>query len=355
MKKIVIALVALMSVTGVSAQNKIALNQEVVNESIIVVENSEVDPYKIPDLKPGKNRVYFKSLTMGGEIKMAGDLYVPANFDRTKKYPTVVFTGPFNQVKEQTGAVYAKKFAEKGYLFFAFDHQGFGDSEGEIRNYEHNGNKMEGLEDAISFLRMHSFVDREKFYGLGVCFGANTMVYTALTDKRLKKISVVSGMLSHTLVTFKAEPKEKVEQNLVSANEARQRYYETGIIEKFDPLHMDVAQESDIVDVREGYDYYMTERAGTQTCPNYCNLGPEFIMMDNGRWNALSVGKLLTTPVLTVYGTKASTKILSQLFHIKTKKPSKKLAIKGATHVDLYDRDEYVDQAVNGIIVFFEN
>lgn len=313
------------------------------------LKNTEME-----NLKAGKNTVFFLSKTMAGDIQLVGNIYVPKDFNPNKKYPTVVFTGPFNQVKEQMGAFYGQKFADKGYIFLAFDHQGYGDSEGAIRNYEHQGNKIEGLQDAISFLRMHDFVDRDRFYGLGGCAGANTMVYTALTDKRLKKIAVVAGMLSNTLTTFKVGSKEEVEKKLLDASEARQRFYESGLVEDFDPLNMDEAENHKIRDVREGYDYYMTKRAGKETYPNYSNLSPEFFLMDSGRWSARAVSKYLSTPVLTIHGSKASTKILSWLFHWKAKGPKKRVSIKGATHVDLYDRDVYVDQVINELVKFYQ-
>ena len=103
------------------------------------------------DLSPGSNPVTFRS--QGHDL--AGLLFAPDDFDSSKKYPTVVFTGPFNQVKEQMGSVYAAKLAKLGYLALSFDHRGFGDSEGELRSYEYTPAKLEGISDAISFLRMH--------------------------------------------------------------------------------------------------------------------------------------------------------------------------------------------------------
>ena len=52
--------------------------------------------------------------------------------DYFKKYSQTikeihVTIGPFNQVKEQMGAKYGQKFAQKGYVFLAFDHLGYGD------------------------------------------------------------------------------------------------------------------------------------------------------------------------------------------------------------------------------------
>ena len=309
---------------------------------------------QLTNLKPGLNDITFISKTMGGDLKLAGHLYLPETFDASKKYPTVVFTGPFNQVKEQMGAVYGQKMAKKGYVFLAFDHQGYGNSEGHIRNYEYFPSKVEGVQDAISFLRMHSFVDRDSFYGIGACAGATHMAYTAMTDKRLKKIAVVSGMLVNTAVHFTFNKQAKIDQMLAEANEARQKYYETGELVQFDALKMEESKNSKMRDAREGYDYYMTERAGAQTNPTYSPLTPEFFIEDNARHSARAIARFLRTPTLTVYGTKASTKLFSWLFHWAKKGSKSKFAIKGATHVDLYDVDKYVDQVIEEVDRYFQ-
>ena len=57
---------------------------------------------------------------------MAGLLFIPANMDKTKKYPALAVAHPFGGVKEQTAGTYARKMAEKGYVTLSFDasHQG---------------------------------------------------------------------------------------------------------------------------------------------------------------------------------------------------------------------------------------
>lgn len=307
------------------------------------------------NLQAGKNSVHFISKTMGGDLRMAGDLYVPENFDASKQYPSVVLTGAFNQVKEQTCAVYARKLAAKGYVALAFDHQGYGDSEGAIRSYEYFPAKVEGIQDAVSYLRTLSFVDADKLYGLGVCAGAAHMAYAALTDKRIKKVAFVGGMLATTVVHWMANGK-KMDKLLADANTARQHYYATGEVKPIDTLDMEngVAQNSKVRDQREGYDYYMTERAGAQTYPNYTHKSPAFFLEADARYSARAIARYMTTPTLTIYGTKASTKVFSWLFHFAKKRPKKLVRIKGATHVDLYDRDEYVDQAIDKMLAFFQ-
>ena len=48
--------------------------------------------------------------------RMAGLLYIPAEFDLSKDYPAIVVTGPMLSVKEQAQSVYAKKLTEAGFV-----------------------------------------------------------------------------------------------------------------------------------------------------------------------------------------------------------------------------------------------
>ncbi len=313
-------------------------------------------PLDVHTLKTGENNVTFVSKTMGGDLNLAGLLFLPEGFDPSRQYPTVVLSGAFNQVKEQACAVYGRKFARLGYVALSFDHQGYGDSEGSIRHYEYTPARIEGIQDAVSFLSMQGFVDRERLFGAGICAGGSHMALTAVADKRLKKIAAVGGMLVNTLVQFTANGRKKAQAMLESANEARQHWHETGKVVPFDALGFDdgTAERSNIADLREGHDYYMTARAGAVTFPNYTHKTPEFFVEDNAHHSARSIAKYLRTPAITVHGSKATTRILSWLFHWSKRGPKKRVVIKGATHVDLYDKDQYVDQVIAAAIDYFK-
>lgn len=71
-------------------------------------------------------------------IDLKGLLFVPEDFDESKQYPTVVFSGPLTQIKEQMGSDYGKAFARRGYILLSFDHYGHGESAGEPRNHENS-------------------------------------------------------------------------------------------------------------------------------------------------------------------------------------------------------------------------
>ena len=313
-------------------------------------------PLDVHTLDAGDNNVTFVSKTMGGDLKLAGLLFLPEGFDPSRQYPAVVLSGAFNQVKEQTCAVYGRKFAQQGYVALSFDHHGYGDSEGYIRHYEYTPARIEGIQDAVSFLRMQGFVNRERLFGVGICAGGTHMALTAVTDKRLKKIAVIGGMLVNTFVHFTANGRKKAQAMLESANKARQQWYETGKTVPFDALGFDdgTAEESKVTDQREGHDYYMTARAGAVTFPNYTHKTPEFFVEDNARHSARSIAKYLRTPTITIHGSKATTRVFSWLFHWSKRGPKKRVVIKGATHVDLYDRGQYVDQVIATAIDYFK-
>ena len=290
--------------------------------------------------------------------QLAGLLFVPENFDASRTYPTIVFTGPFNQVKEQTGSVYGKKLAALGYVVLAFDHLGYGDSEGSVRNNEKAAWKMEGVRDAISYLGTLPYVDRENIFGLGVCAGGGYMAIVAVTDKRLKAIATVSGMMDNTMSYFGIMSREQIVPLLETANDARQRMYASGETEYYDALGMesiDVNQLDPASVQAEGYDFYMTKRAGAETYPNYTHRTVSNLLEDAPLTSATTLAPYLYTPYLGIYGEKAlaDTGPLTVAFHAKASEPKELHEIEGASHVSLYDIDADVDRAVNKMKEFF--
>lgn len=53
----------------------------------------------------GINNVEFRS----NRAQLKGLMFVPAMFNETKVYPTIIYSGPMTQIKKQTGAYYGKK------------------------------------------------------------------------------------------------------------------------------------------------------------------------------------------------------------------------------------------------------
>ena len=300
-------------------------------------------------ISAGKNQVTFKSQG----VELSGLLYTPKDFDASAQYPTILFSGPFNQIKEQMGAVYGEKMAALGYVFLSFDHLGYGDSGGELRDNENPFIKMESIRDAISYLGTLPFVDGGKLFGLGGCAGGGYIPIVATTDKRLKAIATVSGMMDNTGFYFKTMTKEQLVPLFKMANVARQKAYETGEMDYYDALNMDNTDPEN-----EGYDYYMTERAGKETYPNYSHMAPMTLMEVAPLTSATHFAPYLYTPYLGIYGEKAltgeiATGQLTVDFYEAASEPKELYEVEGATHVSLYDIDEDVDRAVAKMDEFF--
>ena len=315
---------------------------------------------KMENFKSGKNEVAFKSQG----VKLAGLLFTPENFDVNKKYPAVVFSGPFNQVKEQMGALYGRKMAALGYVFLSFDHLGYGESEGLIRDNENAYIKMESIRDAISYLGTLTFIDRTKLYGFGGCASGGYMPLVAVTDKRLAAIATVSGMMDNKAFYFDVMTKEQLMPLFKMANDARQKQYETGKMEYYDALGFENIPEEQRA-ANEGYDYYMTARAGKETYPNYSHLAPKNLMENAPITSAVDYAPYLYTPYLGIIGEKALPKEgeapnplytgpLTVNFFKAASEPKELYEVPDATHVSLYDIDQDVDKAVAKMDEFFK-
>ncbi|WP_086932700.1 alpha/beta hydrolase [Agarilytica rhodophyticola] len=304
-------------------------------------------------ISSGKNAITFKS----GNNILSGNLYTPEGFDASKQYPTIVFTPPFNQVKEQMGALYGRKMAEKGFVMLAFDHTGYGESEGEIRNYENAFIKIEDVHNAISYLRTLPFVDREKFYGIGACAGGGYMALAAVTDKRMKAVATVCGMLDNRSTFLAGADRDTAVVMFSAANDARQEQYETGEPTYVDQLGYEGVKREELPEGarREGFDYYMTARAGVETYPRYSNRSLPNIAETNALTDATTWAQYLYTPYLGIYGEKAlaDTGPLTVGFYEKCSEPRELFEVPGASHVDLYDVEKYVNPAVDRLAAFF--
>ena len=82
-------------------------------------------------------------------LRLAGVLRRP---EISGTAPGVVLTGPFTGVKEQVVGTYAERLTDRGFATLAFDHRGFGSSEGLPRQHEDSAGKLQDLLDATSFL-----------------------------------------------------------------------------------------------------------------------------------------------------------------------------------------------------------
>jgi uncharacterized protein len=100
----------------------------------------------------------------------------------------IVLTGPFTGVKEQVTGLYAERLAAEGFTTLAFDHRGFGASEGR-RQHEDSQGKLADLRAAVALLaREHTAVS-----AVGICLGGGYAMRAAAADPRITAVVGIAG------------------------------------------------------------------------------------------------------------------------------------------------------------------
>lgn len=307
-------------------------------------------------LTAGKNPVTFKSFG----VDLAGDLYLPDGFDETKKYKAIVGASPFPQVKDQIPATYGPEMAARGFIYLGFDYIGMGDSPalpGEHKQSRYMFRLIENTWDAVSYLGTLPFAD--EIYGLGVCQGGSIIASAAVTDHRIKKIAMVSGMMAAD--AFQWTDRDMAHQLIATSNAAMQKMYETGEPVYVAPFGLnDEMSRQDFIDTGgnpmagETYDYYGRDGVkGPTAIANYTNLH----IGDQAMQSLISIGEAyadkIAQPSLTIYGASAVTAPCSTQFVEKLTNEHEELALDEFSHVDFYYKPEAVKASTDAVAEFF--
>ena len=129
---------------------------------------------------PGKVNIRPVKYELRG-LKIAANVYVPADFDENGRYAAVVVAHPNGGVKEQVAGLYAQKLADMGYVAMAFDASYQGQSEGMPRNTDKPQNRVEDIHGALDFIVNYKGVDRGRVGILGICGGGGYTLRAAQT------------------------------------------------------------------------------------------------------------------------------------------------------------------------------
>jgi fermentation-respiration switch protein FrsA (DUF1100 family) len=101
---------------------------------------------------------------------------------------------------------------------------------------------------------------------------------------------------------------------------------------------------------REGYDYYRTPRAQHPNSPNryvFSSLPQQMAFFPFEQLDTIS-----PRPLLVIAGSRADTLFWSRQVYEKAREPRELHVIEGATHIDLYDRPQFVTPAVGKLADF---
>lgn len=286
-------------------------------------------------------------------IEMAGNLFLPEKMEAGKTYPSIVCTCPAGSVKEQSSGLYAQKLAEQGYVALAFDPSHQAESGGYPRYEENPYDRVEDIRSAVDYLTTLPFVDRNRIAAMGLCAGAGYTINAALTDRRIKVVVGVSGTDAGAVIrdgwTGGVSREEKI-KFLEMVSEER-----TAVANGAEPVYGNYVPENvtdDLpVTMKEAHDYYRTPRAQYPTSENKVLLTSMSNIYTFEAFHLMD--ELLTQPLLMVVGSKSDALYVSERAIERAASKIKELyLIDGATHIDMYDRQPYVDEAIGKIKSF---
>jgi len=303
---------------------------------------------------PGKINIHPVSYKLNG-IDISANVYTPANFDPSKKYPAVVVAHPNGGIKEQVAGLYAQRLAESGYIAIAADASYQGASGGKPRNVDKPANRIEDIRGMADFITQYAGVDASHLGLLGICGGGGYALKAAQTDKRFNVVATLSmfnsgvvrrnGFMNSGVSTIQQRLKQASEARALEAAGGEVRYAaDTKITDEMaDKMPYDL--------YREGHYYYNRTHAHPNSTFKYTMSS----LLDLMAFDATANMDLINQPLLMMAGSKADTYYMTDnAFNLATGTKEKEIyLIPGATHIQTYYVPEYVAQAMNKLNEFF--
>ena len=290
--------------------------------------------------------VTVQNVTFKNQYKMdvAGNLFLPSGFNQNGKYSAIIVGHPMGAVKEQSANLYATKMAEQGFVTLSLDLSFWGESAGEPRNAVAPDIYAEDFSAAVDFLGTRPFVDRNRIGVIGVCGSGSFVISAAKIDPRLKAIATVSmydmgsanrNALNHSLTLEQRKQiiADAVEQRYVEFTGGETKYTsgtDHELTEKTHPIQ------------REFYDFYRTPRGEYTPQGSSPELTTHPTLTSNVKFMNFypfnDIETISPRPMLFITGDQAHSKEFSEDAYKRAAEPKELYYVKGAGHVDLYDR-----------------
>lgn len=290
----------------------------------------------------------------GQGITLAAVINFPEGFDESKTYPAVVVSHPGGGVKEQTAGLYARKLAEHGFVTIAYDASYQGASTGLPRQLENPYIRTEDVSAVIDYLTTLPYVDNSRIGAMGICAGAGYTANAAINDRRIKAVGMVSAVNIGQMFRngWENNMKDADATPYIQAGSDARTSDASGADIATIPLAPLREEDAPNEELREAWEYYHTPRAEHPNAPGFATARSLTQIITYDAYNKAEA--FFTQPLLAIAGSNAGSKWMSEDLINRAASTDKQLyVVVGANHMSLYDKLNFVDEAVAQLVPFF--
>lgn len=288
-------------------------------------------------------------------ITMSAVVNVPDGFDQNRKYPAIVVSHPGGGVKEQTAGTYAKKLADQGFVTIAYDASYQGESTGQPRQLENPHIRTEDVSAVIDYLTTLPYVDSDRIGAMGICAGAGYTANAAINDRRIKAVGTVSLVNIGQMFRngWDNNVKDAEATPYIAAGSDARTADASGTPPATIPLAPMKESDAPNEELRQAWEYYHTPRAEYCTAPGFATARSLTQIITYDAFHKAEA--FLTQPLQIVVGSNAGSKWMSDDLLARAASTDKKMhIINGANHMDLYDGEKEISEAVSVLAPFFK-
>lgn len=303
---------------------------------------------------PGHVNIHPVTYKLNG-LDISANVYTPPSYDPKEAYPAVVVAHPNGGVKEQVAGLYAQRLAEQGYITIAADAAYQGASGGQPRYVDKPANRVDDIHGMADFITQYPGVNSARLGLLGICGGGGYSLKAAQTDKRFKSIATLSMFNSGRVRRngFMDSQLSSIQERLQQASDARAQEAAGGKVLYANDVQLTDEQIAKLPFemYRQGFEYYGKTHAHPNSSAKYTLSS----LLDLMSFDATDQIDLINKPLLMIAGSKADSLYMTEEAFAKATGTNDKelFKIDGATHIETYWVQKYVDAALEKLSQFY--